>query len=79
MTTRDPEWLPEDVDEALAFEEFEAENCPGCGEPKIETFDPANEWAYRAVAVACHACAARKRAEAKLDILDGVYCYVEKK
>ena len=79
MTERDPLFTEQDTDEALALEEYEAQNCVGCGRPKVETFNPDNEWAYQGVTVACHACAAKRRAEKKLDDLDGVYSFVIEK
>lgn len=80
VTVRDPMFLDGDIDEALALDEFDAENCPGCGLPKIETFDPANEWAYRGETLACHACSARRRAERQHDDLDdAIYSYVTRR
>jgi hypothetical protein len=79
VTTRDPLFTEQDIEEALALVDYEAENCAGCGFPKTETFDPDNEGAYRGVVVACHACAARERAKKQLDDLDGVYSFAVKR
>lgn len=79
VTTRDPLFTEQDTDEALALEEFEQENCPGCGLPKVETFDPDNEWAYEGDTLACHACSARRRAEHQIDNLDGIFSFVTKR
>lgn len=35
--------------------------CPGCGHPRDESFDPANEDHYDAKPFTCHACHARDR------------------
>lgn len=41
--------------------DYESSLCSGCGRPRHETFDPANEQAYEAEAQRCHACATRDR------------------
>lgn len=78
-TVRDPLFTEQDIDEALALVAYDAENCSGCGLPKAETFNPLNEWAYEAETFACAACAARRRAEHRLTVLDGVYSFVRKR
>jgi hypothetical protein len=35
--------------------------CPGCGQPKHESFDPANEERYEAERLICYSCATRDR------------------
>ena len=77
VTTRDPLFTEQDTAEVLALIEYEAEVCPGCGFPKDDTFRIENTWKYRGHTLQCHACAARKRAEKRLDDLDGVYSYAE--
>ena len=57
-----PPWRQVDSDLAIALTEIEADECPGCGHPRDESMDPANEFAYLAEPVRCHACAARDRA-----------------
>jgi hypothetical protein len=57
----------------LAWLEVEAETCSGCGHPKAETFDPDSEGAFDASVLVCHACAARRKAEKRVDDLDGAY------
>lgn len=58
ITVREPEWLEEDRDWALADQQEQANKCPGgCGLPLDETTDPANEGAYEApLPVRCFAC-----------------------
>jgi hypothetical protein len=69
----------DDTVEILDFLADENLTCIGCGQPKAESFDPANEWAYRAHVLACHACATKRRAEKRLDDVDGVYSFAELK
>lgn len=52
----EPLWLPEDRYWAHALLEVEADACPECGQPWSEATDPANEFAYKAHLVRCHAC-----------------------
>lgn len=75
----EPLFTEVDTEEVLAWLEVEAENCPGCGHPKAETFDPANEDAYVGTVLACAACTARRKAEKGLDDLDGVYSFATKR
>lgn len=63
MTTFDEDFTDEDFDAALNWQAEQAAKCSGCGLPADETMDPANADAYDARLVACHACAARERAE----------------
>lgn len=57
----EPAWLPDDRAWALALAEVEADDCPSCGHPRSVTTLPSSEFAYRAEAVRCHACAAIER------------------
>ncbi|MFD9405398.1 hypothetical protein ACFWA4_42115, partial [Streptomyces sp. NPDC060011] len=52
----EPLWLPEDRAWALALLQVEADACPDCGQPWGEATDKANEFAYRAELIRCHAC-----------------------
>lgn len=77
MTTFDPDWTEDDISAALVWLHDEDDRCTGCGLPRSETFDPERANAYTAEAWACHACAARAKAErafreGKGDV-DGVY------
>ncbi len=54
----------------MALTQIEADECPGCGWPREVSMDPANEFAFAAEPVRCHACATRERA-AKQDAGDG--------
>ena len=49
----------DDVEYALAWQQLQRETCPGCGEPKAESYDPDNSEAYEVHTLRCHACAAR--------------------
>lgn len=58
----EPEWTGEDRDLALALTVYEADACPGCGQPLSETTKPENEVRYVAgQAIRCHHCAASAR------------------
>ncbi|MFL4904815.1 hypothetical protein ACJ6WF_16910 [Streptomyces sp. MMS24-I2-30] len=57
----EPLWLPEDRAWALALAHVEADSCPECGQPWSEATDPANEFAFRAELVRCHACTTSAR------------------
>lgn len=61
----EPAWLPEDRDEALALMANDAATCHGCGQPRAESTDPANEYGYTAEGQRCHACAAIRRETVK--------------
>lgn len=45
----------------MEWAEWKQSLCDGCGHPKAETFDPANDDKYTATVYVCHACAARDR------------------
>lgn len=62
----EPLYRDEDTEEVLAFIEWEGSLCPNCGEPKAECFDKANQYAYVADVLTCHACAAASRATDKV-------------
>lgn len=55
-------WTHEDVEYALAWQELDADKCGGCGQPRGESFDPANQDQYDVRALVCHACYAREQA-----------------
>lgn len=42
----EPLWLDEDRAWAIALLAEQRDACPGCGQPRSETFDPANAYAY---------------------------------
>lgn len=47
---------------ALALQEAEDDECSGCGQPRSESMDPANERAYVGMLPhRCFACTARER------------------
>ena len=56
-----PLWTQSDTDLAIALTELEDDRHE-CGHPRSESMDPANEFAYTAEPVRCHACAAADRA-----------------
>lgn len=66
----EPLWTQEDTDLALALTEIESVRCSGCGNDLTETLDDADEFAWQAEAVRCHACAARDRAARKAEDMD---------
>lgn len=72
-------WLPSDRNAALAWQLWEREHCSGCGAPKAESFDPANEFAYEGVPLECFSCSAQARSVEKMESRSGVYAYAEKK
>ncbi|MGW4663176.1 hypothetical protein [Streptosporangium sandarakinum] len=82
VTRREPEWLEDDRDWALAQMREEANRCRGgCGMPLDETTDPANASIYEAPPpVRCRACAtlAERQAEYKEDT-DGLMFHVRRK
>jgi hypothetical protein len=49
-------FLPEDTEYALRWQAELDLLCSGCGHPKDESMDPANEGSYEASARRCHAC-----------------------
>lgn len=52
-------WTFKDRLIAMAVADYEADLCGGCGEPRSESMDPANERAYVAPPpLRCHACTA---------------------
>jgi hypothetical protein len=61
-------WDDDDRGYALALLALESETCTGCGHPVAESMDVANQYAYRAELLRCHACAA---ADSATDV-DGI-------
>lgn len=57
-------WTATDTALAVALQRVEALRCPGCGHDRRESMDAANEFAYAASPMRCHACAARERTAA---------------
>lgn len=72
-------WLPADRDAAVAWQQEQARLCSGCGNPKRETYDPVNEFAYEAVVLQCHACATRDRKLDKYEERFGLYASAHKR
>lgn len=56
----EPLWTDDDRDWAMALLAYEADLCE-CGQPRSESMDPGNEFAYRTEAIRCHACKAIAR------------------
>lgn len=69
----------EDVIEILDRIADERLLCPGCGEPRAESFAVENEYAYEAVALECHACAPKQRVGRSHAGMDGLYTFVTKR
>lgn len=61
----DTPWSDDDRAWAMALVQYERSLC-SCGEPLTESLDPANEFAYVAEFIRCHACAATERANRAL-------------
>jgi hypothetical protein len=74
----EPLFTDEDTVEILDYLADEKLIHEPCGQPIAESFRPENEFAYRATALACHACAAKAREMKALDVTDGVYLVVER-
>lgn len=78
-TVHDPLFTDDDADDLLAWMKQEADRCPGCGQPRHESFDPANQDAYKVHALRCFACEGRARKQAKATgDTEGIYYTVEK-
>lgn len=74
MTPRpgEPAWTEEDIEYALGYQEYQRSLCPGCGQPRSESHDRANDGGYEVDVSTCHACAAmassaRARSDAAKD------------
>ena len=65
-----PLWTAQDTALAVALTAVEAATC-SCGHDRRESMAPANEYAYTAEAVRCHACATRDRAADNYAKADG--------
>lgn len=81
----EPLWLPEDRYWALALAEVEADACPECGQPWGEATDAANEFAYKATLIRCHACSTSSRAvrayqhKSGEGSTDGLHVHIDKR
>jgi len=51
-------YLPSDAIAAMAWVSYLDSLCPGCGQPRHESFAAENDGAYAAEADRCHACTA---------------------
>lgn len=74
----DPLFTEEDAEEILDYLQWKDSICSGCGQPKHESFAPENTYAYRGVALNCHACGAKTRAARAASDDLAVYTYAEK-
>jgi hypothetical protein len=62
-TTTEPEWDQEQRDLVFAFLAWEADLCPGCKQPMVETTKAENEGRYvPGPAIRCHRCTASEQA-----------------
>lgn len=61
VVERGPEWLDEDQDAALEWQEYDASLCSGCHHPRDESFAKENDDKYTAEVLTCHACASKDR------------------
>ena len=64
-------WIEDDVEYALAWKALGKDDCPGCGQPRSESFDDANHNAYDVHRLRCHACAAREADSKDFQDADG--------
>lgn len=84
MTPRPGEmaWTEDDVEYVLEWQRMQDAICPGCGQPREESFDPDYADAYVTHVRRCHACAAQARTvEEKHKTLSdthGLYASVER-
>lgn len=82
MTPRpgEPAWTEDDVEYVLEWQRMQDELCPGCGQPRTESFSADYADAYVATVQRCHACAEQARtAEAQgkaMDDTHGLYTFV---
>ena len=47
----------------IAWRQYQAGLCPGCGQPKELAWHPENEGWYDAAGIVCHACTAKEQAQ----------------
>lgn len=67
----EPGWTDEDRAWALAWQDYQADQCGGCGHPLSVTTKKENQFAYGGEIVRCHACAAQTRIVRKYADQDG--------
>lgn len=83
MTPRpgEPAWTEDDVEYVLEWQRMQDAICPGCGQPREESFSADYANSYIATVNRCHACATQGRAAAEkskvLDDCHGLYTSVE--
>lgn len=63
----DPLFTDDDVEDLLDHLEVEDATCPGCSQPRHESFNPENQDGYEVRKLRCHACEARDQASAAYD------------
>lgn len=54
-------FLPQDTALAVALMQLEQDTCEGCGQPRSESMQAGNEFAYQAQPIRCHGCATKAR------------------
>lgn len=64
-------WTEDDVEYALEWQAVTRDECPGCGQPRSQTYDAANAQAYHVAKRRCHACAEREAAEQEFNEAGG--------
>lgn len=60
VTTHDAEWTDDDLDQALAWADYKAGLCEGCGFPIAETINAPHGTFVVTEGVTCDACQARE-------------------
>lgn len=67
----EPYWTDLDRGYALEWQAERTERHPSCGQPLDESMARANQFAYEAETVRCHACAAKERVGQQYQNQDG--------
>lgn len=80
---RDPEWTDDDRNSEMEHRDHLNSLCPGCGQPRHESFAPENQFAYSVELLRCFGCAAQRRTlKAKQDAdnfdMEGIHPVVSK-
>lgn len=58
----EPAWTEDDVEAALAYQEWRDSICGGCGNPLEESMARESDGAYSVTVLVCHGCKAREEA-----------------
>lgn len=75
----DPLFTDDDVEEILDYLAYKDSLCPGCGQPRHESFSEDFEDMYVGEIEVCHSCVAKARAARHHGAKSGVYSYSTKR